>query len=818
MAKTTKKEQEIIDAAKKRLDRCIKADEHNRKNATEDLKFANGDQWTEGEKKRRSDAGRPALTFNFLPKFIDQVVGDMLHNTPQVKINPIDSRGDVQIAKIRQGLISNIEYNSNSKAIYGYAARQMVTCGYGAWRVLTRYAEDNPFVQEAYLESIRNPFLTYMDPDAKDQMKADAKYGFIIERLSKDAFKERYPKATVPTDQVRTGAGLKDEHWFDGETVTIAEYFTVEKKEEEMIQLEDGRVVASDEFDELIKEYKSKVAAVKKSLAPPPMPPGMPPQGQAAPMPPQGMPGQAPPMPLQGQAPPMPGKPPMPPQGQPGMPPQGQAPPGMVPPAMLEDMIKAIGPEPKVAKKRITEKPVVRQRIITCYEILEGGAEGNVVAGKYIPIIELRGKELNIEGKNYVYGLIRNAKDPQKMLNFWNTSAAEAINNTPKTPWLGTPKQFENFEKDYATAGVDNMPFLKYNPDPEAPGPPQRQMPAQVPAAVFQMIAQGENNLKSVLGMFNADVGGTVSQQTGEAVRAVQRPGDIGTFEFSENLARAIMYTGKILNEMIPDVYDSERDVRVRKVDESEVFVPINTTVGSALDSISEAPDRYAGLNPQKLHEMLMKEGKDAKFNDITVGKYDVVVTTGPSYATQREESARNLLQLVQAMPQQMAVGADIMVENMDFKGADELATRLRKPLLMQGIVKPKQGEQIPQPPPNPAMINAQVKMQQEQNKAAALQMKVQQEQIKLRERELSLKEKEIQLQLAMLEAQKAARNNGVELQLKGLESQQKYANDARRIDLEERRFNHQIGKDVAEHNHKRDMDYMGLIQSNAEY
>lgn len=214
MAKATKKEQEIIDAAMKRLKRCVDAEQHNRTMAVEDLKFVNGEQWDAGERKRRADKGRPALQFNMLQKFVDQVVGDMMHNSPQIKVRPVDSKADINIAKIRQGIISNIEYLSNSKAIYGYAARQQVSSGYGAWRILTRYTEENPFLQEAYLESVRNPFLVYMDPDCRDQNFADAKFGFVLEKMPLDAFKEKYPKrrfrpttlSTGPVYPARTGS------------------------------------------------------------------------------------------------------------------------------------------------------------------------------------------------------------------------------------------------------------------------------------------------------------------------------------------------------------------------------------------------------------------------------------------------------------------------------------------------------------------------------------------------------------------------------------------------------------------------------------
>lgn len=704
-------EQTIIDKVIKRLKTATDADKHNRDAGIEDMRFVNGDQWSTEEKKRRADKGRPALQINLLPKFVDQVVGDMLHNTPQIKIRPVDSRADINIANIRQGIVSQIEYQSNSKGIYGYGAKQMVTSGYGAWRVLTRYTEENPFIQEIYIEGIRNPFLLYLDPSSKDQNYADAKWGVLLERISKDEFDERYPKAKFTSDSFGDNTGMGDENWYDENSVTVAEYFTVEAEQEEMHQLEDGRVVTQDDFDALIDEWDEKfnkdISLMEKQLelpVPPPTqeaPPQIPPVG--APSLPQAALGAVPPQPPQ------------------------------PPPVQLQQPFDSLEPKPKIVKSRMTDKTVIRHRVLTAAEILEGGEKGDVFPGKYIPLVLLKGKELNIEGKNHVYSLVRNGKDPQKLINYWNSSAAETIALAPKAPYIGTAKQFEGYENDYAASNVDNFAFLKYNPDPEAPGPPLRTSPGAPPTAIFEQIRRGEENLKSVLGMYNIDMGAGSTAQTGAAVTAQQTPGDVGTFEFTENLSRAIMYTGKIINEMIPAIYDTERDVRIRNFDESETFVPVNTNIESAIKSVRDNPERFKGLEADKLRTMFVKDGKDAKFNDITVGKYDVVVTTGPSYATQRQESTQHLLQLVQAMPQQMSVAADIIVENMDFKGADELAGRLRKPMVAQGLTKPRDGEEAPQQQETPPeVLLAQAKLEGEKIKVQSDQIKLQQAQIEL--------------------------------------------------------------------------------------
>ena len=788
---TNKKlEMEIIDQAKKRLKLAVDSDDHNRSAAIDDLKFANNDQWDSREKKRRTDKGRPALTLNFLPKFINQVVGDMLHNSPSIKVKPIDSMADVQIAKIRQGIINSIEYQSNAKGIYGYGSRQMVTCGYGGWRILTRYTEENPFIQEIYIEGIRNPFVIYLDPSSKDQNYADAKWGLLLEKMSKSEFEDRYPKAVLPTDGLNSGKGLSDEMWYDGDNVTVAEYFTKESETVTMLQLSDGKVVTEEEFKILVKEWEEKQSKLISTLDNTLQQSMSNSRPQVAPPSPVGMSGAGlPPLasaPFSPQAAPQMGQPT--PQSPPQPNPQEQI------PGMVAKDLTVLGEEPRVVKRRDTEKTVIKHRILTCMEILVGGHEGKNFPGKYIPLVLLKGSELNIEGKNYVFSLIRHAKDPQKLINYWNTAAAETIALAPKAPWLGTAKQFEGYENDYAAANVENFPFLKYNPDPEAPGAPQRQNPGQPPVAIFEQIRRGEENLKSVIGMFNADVGASGSEQTGAAITARQRPGDIGTSEYSENLARAVTHTGRIINEMIPEIYDTERDVRIRNFDESETFVPINTTVGNAVKHIQNNPERYMGLDSKKLQSIFSKEGKEAKFNDITVGKYDIVVTTGPSYSTQRQESAMHLLQLVQSMPQQMGLAADLIVQNLDFKDSDELATRIRK-TLPPNLIKPRQGEAPPTPlPPSPQVQLAQSKLQLQQ-------LKIQQENVKLEHEKIKM-----QLELAKMQKEMNSPDEQGN-QPDQSEIAEKMVNlqlQAQRLQLEREKFEHQRGNDLGKLAHER--------------
>ena len=792
------KEQDLIQEALKRLKLAATADSQNRTDAVADLRFINVSQWSDEEKKRRKDKGRPALTINFLNKFVNQVVGDMLHNTPAIKFVPTDSQADAHAAMLRQGIVSDIQYQSAASEIYDYAATHLVQCGYGAWRVLTRYTEENPFIQEIYLETVKNALLVFLDPTAKSKYFADAGWGLLLEKISVDEFKDRYPDAQVPGTRVMGPmVGLALENWYTQDTVTVAEYFRRDSEKKTMVQLEDGRVIAKEDFALIHKEWEERQdellaklpqMAASSSPAAPAAPPGpVPPSTPTTPAPP------AAPLPAGASAPVAAG------------PPAPQKPnPALMLGAQFSQQMQALGPEPKIAKERETDSTVIRHWILTCNDILKGGLEGDRVAGKYIPLVLARGPEVNVEGRTIVTSLTRHAKDAQKMANYWQSSAAETIALAPKSPWLATAAQIEGHEAAYAAANVENNPFLLYNVDPLAPGPPQRIQPPAPPVAIFEQIRRSEEDIKSVIGLFGADLGQPGSEQTGAAITARQKPGDIGTYAFAKILVGAVEHTGRIINEMIPEVYDSERDIRVRRLDESESFVPVNTTVDTAIDKLKQNPKRYQGLKLKELQTIYSRHGKDTKFNDLTVGKFNVRATAGPSYATQRQESAQHLLQLVQAMPSQMAIAADLIVENLDFKAATELASRLRRPLVAQGITAPREGEPEPKPIPPPP------KVQIEQIK---LQGAVQLAQLKVQHAQLELEIEKIKAQTALITAQSGGKHpadiqddqfkamlSAKRLQLDTAQFQHKQAVDAAQIDVSRQKIAGDIAGKVLQH------------------
>lgn len=325
-------------------------------------------------------------------------------------------------------------------------------------------------------------------------------------------------------------------------------------------------------------------------------------------------------------------------------------------------------------KTRSSMRRTVKWAKVTGCDVLEEAD----IPGHWIPVFPVYGQELDIEGKVHRWGIVRNAKDPARMYNFWLTAATEEVAMRPKTPYIGAAGQFEGFEQDWANANKSSRAYIEYNPIPLAghlAPPPQRQPMADVPVGVLQMAMHAKDNIKSTTGMYDASLGAQGNETSGRAILARQKEGDTANFHFTDNLNRAIRHCGRVMVELIPYIYDAERVIRIRGEDESITSAKVNAT----------------GQDPETGVERVM--------NDLTVGKYDVTIAAGPSYTTQRQEAAEAMTQMAQSWPQLMEIAGDKVIANMDWPGASEIAERLKK-TLPPGIADDGDGDQPPQIPP----------------------------------------------------------------------------------------------------------------------
>ena len=358
-------------------------------------------------------------------------------------------------------------------------------------------------------------------------------------------------------------------------------------------------------------------------------------------------------------------------------------------------------------RDRVADVDEITYNKLTGFEVLER----RTWMGRYFPLVPVYGPDDNIEGKTEYKGVVRPAKDPQRMYNYWNTAAAETIALQPKAPYKLTPDQLKGLEAYWRNANTENYPYLLYNPDPQAP-PPQREAPPLPQAGLLQQASFAAQDVREATGVFEPSVGSESKVKSGKAILAEQSAADTGTNEYIDNLECAVEQVGNIIVDLIPHIYDTQRTVAIRGEDDSEEFVAIN-------------------------QPMITPDGFRIK-NDLTRGKYDVRISTGPSYRTRRIEAASSMVELGRVFPQVMQVAGDLVAKNLDWPGAEEIAERLRK-LLPPGIAEPREDDE---PPTQEQQVAQQMQIQAAELEMEAKETEIQEKQAKIA-KTLSDKERE---------------------------------------------------------------------------
>ena len=317
----------------------------------------------------------------------------------------------------------------------------------------------------------------------------------------------------------------------------------------------------------------------------------------------------------------------------------------------------------KPTRTREADRKKVKWCKINGYEILEISDW----AGAYIPVVRIVGNEFEVDGQMYISGLVRNAKDAQRMYNYWVSQEAEMLALAPKAPFIGYGGQFEGYEQQWKTANTNNWPYLEVNPDvTDGQGVvlplPQRAQPPMASSGLLQAKAGAADDIKSATGQYNASLGMTSNERSGKAILARQREGDVGTYHFVDNLARGVRHIGRQLVDLIPKIYDTERIARIVGEDGEPDTVKLNPMQEEPIKRIVD----QNGVLIEKIY-------------NPSVGKYDVRVITGPGYATKRQEALDGMTQVLQGNPALMQIAGDLLVKNMDWPGAEEIAKRMKK-------------------------------------------------------------------------------------------------------------------------------------------
>lgn len=644
--KSSGSKEKLLETARERFRLAEEAERRIREVALDDLKFRAGEQWPQQMKMERELDHRPCLVINRIPQFIRQITNDQRQNRPSIKVYPVDDKGDVETAKIYQGLIRHIEYNSGADAAYDTAFEGAAIKGFGYFRIITDYVDPTSFEQEILIKRIRNHFTVYIDPNSKEPDGSDMNWAFIFEDVPKDDYKAEYGESELAGMDDWSSIGDAYKGWVTKSTCRIAEYFYKEFQEIDICQIESGASIAKSELEQLY---------------------------------PEGI------------------------------------------------------PDGLIIQERRAKVPVIKWCKINGLEILEE----TEWPGRWIPIIPVYGDELDIDGEVIREGVIRHAKDSQRMYNYWKSTETETIALAPKAPFIVAEGQIpREYEPLWKTANKKSHAFLPYKPTDhkgQLVPPPQRNSFEPPVAAITNASLHAAEDLKATTGIYDAALGAKSNETSGVAIQRRNQQAQTSNYHLIDNLTRSIRHCGRIIVDLIPKIYDTARAARIIGEEGEQEVIRIN--------------------------EEFEHRGRKVHYN-LGVGKYDVVVETGPSFATKRQEAAVSMEGLAKAYPQIMQVAGDLMVKNMDWPGASEIAERLKK-TLPPGIAEDKDKKPIP------PEVQAQLSQMDQMIAALTEQLQAATETINTKKLELESKER---IEFAKLETQ---------LELEKLKQAQQFAIDS---------------------------------------
>lgn len=563
---------EFLEDLRDEYQKDLDYDRLNRESALDDKKFAAGEQWDPIVLQHRK--GLPCLVINSIPQFTAQLVGDWRQNKNGIKVVAQED-GDVDVAAVREDLVRAIQTRSRADRVYNSAFESMVQCGDGAFRVAVKFARNDAFDQDIFLEPIDDALAVVWDRFSIDPTGRDARHVFVDDRIPEKEFKRKWKDqdpSTLGTDYRNT---LYNGGWISDEGIRVTEYWRLIERDRLVCLFEDGSVRFIDNANP------------------------------------------------------------------------------------LDELIEKHG---KAVKTRLSPCTYAQMHLVTGFAILSGPYEYML---ERVPVIRMTGRVTNVAGRRVRHGLVRFMKDPVRLKNFWRSIAAEQLGYAPKAQWIAPESAVEGREEQFRKAHMSRDPLIVYNDGAEAP--PQRLEPPTPQAALLNEAQVNAQDMKDVTGIHDASLGIKSNETSGRAIQARQREGDIASLTYYDNGNAAVLEAGDVINQLISQVYDGTRIVRIIGEDEAVKFARIN-------------------------------DPNDPSSPDLSVGKYDVALASGPSYTTRRVEAAQAMMEAVQVWPQLIQIAGDIIAKAQDWPGADKLAERLKKTIPPQFLDDEEGGQPVPSP------------------------------------------------------------------------------------------------------------------------
>jgi len=310
-----------------------------------------------------------------------------------------------------------------------------------------------------------------------------------------------------------------------------------------------------------------------------------------------------------------------------------------------ENLASLVEQNGQPVRTRVSWCSYAQMHLVTGFAVLSGPYEYRL---NRLPIVRMSGRVVNVGGRRVRYGLVRFMKDPVRLKNFWRSVAAEQLGYAPKAQWMATESAVEGREETIRKAHLTRDPLLVFNDEAEFGRNVLRMDPPAPQAALLNEANVNSQDMKDVTGIHDASLGIRSNETSGRAIQARQREGDVASLTFYDNANAAILEAGDVINQLIPQIYDGTRVIRTIGEDEAMKFKRINDP-----------------MDPSSI--------------DLSVGMFDVALSTGTSYTTRRVEAAQAMMDAIQVWPQLMSVAGDLVAKAQDWPGAEKLADRLKK-------------------------------------------------------------------------------------------------------------------------------------------
>ena len=602
------------------------------------------------------------ITVNCLPPMVKQIENALRQQDISIQVYPTDDIASEDTAEVFSGIIREIERKSHAHTHYIRAAGEAgaLVPGFGFLKLQTKYIEGTD-LQEIIITSPSDPFKVVPYHNAKNPDSSDAECWFEFEDYPLETFKQLWPGADPSSFNA-----YEIEHMPNSEEcVRVITYWWKESLEYVEFTLEDGsKITTIDVYDP--NEAVEDIA-----------------EGETC--------------------------------------------------NPLEKMMKHAKWPKKLGTKPV---PILRSRkkldskvkwaIMTNDCVIETGDW----ADSEFPFVSIYGPTLTLDsGRKHIRGVIRYAKDSQRMLNYLASSAIKRISSANKSPWIADAKSIKNYMQYWQTANTEQWSVLPFDSvDPDDPNrqliPPQRADQRGQIDDLLMGLQKFEDNIKRTMGIYDAGLGQSVNDQSGEAIKSLAQQGQNANYHFSDALQGAIERLGYLLVRLIQKVYDTPRAVRTIGADTKAKIVKVNQVFNG-----------------------------DGELFDLTSGVYGVQISAGPAYATRKQEAINQITQILKVNPSIAPFVQDVLVGEMDFNGADVLQRRLMKVLAMTNpqLVEGEDSGEIP------PQVSAQMAQMQAMIQKLGTELQLATQHIQKLETERITKQIEHQGQIAVIQAQKEA-------------------------------------------------------------